>query len=86
MTGAPITVDVSGNFLIKETLALGLAYRYNDAVSALVGLHISKSFFLGYAYDYSITGLESYNDGSHEIILKYNLFDAKKRALSPRFF
>ncbi|WP_400071684.1 type IX secretion system membrane protein PorP/SprF [Zobellia russellii] len=86
VAGAPITVDVSGNFLIKETLALGLAYRYDDAVSALVGLHISKSFFLGYAYDYSITGLESYNDGSHEIILKYNLFDAKKRALSPRFF
>ncbi|WP_194532882.1 PorP/SprF family type IX secretion system membrane protein [Zobellia nedashkovskayae] len=86
VAGAPITVDVSGNFLIKETLVLGLAYRYNDAVSALAGLHIAKSFFLGYSYDYSITGLESYNDGSHEIILKYNLFDAKKRALSPRFF
>ena len=86
VSGAPITVDVSGNFLIKEILALGLAYRYNDAVSALAGLHISRSFFLGYSYDYSITGLRSYNDGSHEIILKYNLFDSKKRALSPRFF
>lgn len=86
VSGAPITVDVSGNFLIKETLALGLAYRYNDAISALAGVHIAKSFFLGYSYDYSITGLQSYNDGSHEIILKYNLFDAKKRALSPRFF
>ncbi|MDO6516397.1 PorP/SprF family type IX secretion system membrane protein [Zobellia uliginosa] len=86
VAGAPITVDVSGNFLIKETLALGLAYRYNDAISALAGLHISKSFFLGYAYDYSTTGLKSYNDGSHEIILKYNLFNAQKRALSPRFF
>lgn len=86
VSGSPITVDVSGNFLIREILSLGLAYRYNDAISALAGVHIAKSFFLGYAYDYSITGLQSYNDGSHEIILKYNLFDAKKRALSPRFF
>ena len=84
--GVPITVDFSGNFLIKEILALGLAYRYDDAISALAGVHISKSFFLGYSYDYSLTGLKSYNDGSHEIILKYNLFDASKRALSPRFF
>ena len=84
--GVPITVDFSGNFLIEEILTLGLAYRYGDAISALAGVRIFKSFFLGYSYDYSLTGLKSYNDGSHEIILKYNLFDASKRALSPRFF
>lgn len=86
VAGAPITVDVSGNFMINEILTLGLAYRYDDAISAMAGIHIAKSFFLGYAYDYSTTGLKSYNDGSHEIILKYNLFDSAKRALSPRFF
>ena len=86
VSGAPLTIDVSANFLIQEKFTLGLAYRFDDALSALAGFHISKSFFLGYAYDYSITGLKSYNDGSHEIILKYNLFDASKRALSPRFF
>lgn len=86
VSGAPMTVDVSGNFLIKEIVAVGLAYRFDDAVSAMAGVHIAKSFFLGYAYDYSTTGLRSYNDGSHEIILKYKLFDTNKRALSPRFF
>ena len=86
VAGAPITVDVSGNFLIKEKLALGLAYRYDDAISALAGFYISEKFFLGYAYDYSLTGLGDYNDGSHEIILKYTVFDGNKRALSPRFF
>ncbi|MEO9894067.1 type IX secretion system membrane protein PorP/SprF [Aurantibacter sp.] len=86
VSGAPLTLDFSANFLIKETFAVGAAYRYDDAISALAGFHISKSFFLGYAYDYSITGLQSYNDGSHEIILKYTLFNTKKRALSPRFF
>jgi len=86
VSGAPLTVDISGNFLVKEVLVLGVAYRYDDALSALAGFTISKKFYVGYAYDYSIAGLQSYNDGSHEIILKYTLFDNKKRALSPRFF
>ena len=86
VSGAPITVDVSGNFLIKEVLTLGVAYRYDDAVSALAGFTIAKKFFVGYAYDYSIAGLRNFNNGSHEIILKYTLFNNKKRALSPRFF
>ena len=86
VSGAPITVDLSANFLLQEKVSLGLAYRYDDAVSALAGFYLGKSFFLGYAYDYTISGLDNYNDGSHEIILKYVLFDQKKRALSPRFF
>ncbi|QWX84818.1 type IX secretion system membrane protein PorP/SprF [Cellulophaga sp. HaHaR_3_176] len=86
VAGAPLTVDISGNFLINEKLSLGLAYRYDDAVSALAGINLSSKFFVGYAYDYSLTDLNNYNDGSHEIILRYNVFDNNKRALSPRFF
>ncbi|MBM1107736.1 type IX secretion system membrane protein PorP/SprF [Aurantibacter crassamenti] len=86
VSATPISFDISANFMIKEFLVLGAAYRFDDAFSAMAGVHVSKSFFLGYAYDYSINGLQSYNDGSHEIILKYNLFNQKKRALSPRFF
>ena len=39
------------------------------------GFQISNSFFIGYAYDHSVTKLQKYNDGSHEIILKFNLND-----------
>lgn len=86
IAGAPLTVDISANFLIQEKVNLGLAYRYDDALSALAGFHLGSKFFIGYAYDYSLTGLENYNDGSHEIILKFTVFDRNKRALSPRFF
>ena len=86
VSGAPLTVDMSANFLIQEKLTLGLAYRYDDAVSALAGFQISSKFFVGYAYDYSLTDIKKYNDGSHEIILRYSMITAKNRALSPRFF
>jgi len=81
-----ITVDVSGNFLINDKLSLGVAYRYDDAVSALAGFNVSERIFIGYAYDYTLTELNDYNNGSHEIILKYNIFNNNRRALSPRFF
>jgi type IX secretion system PorP/SprF family membrane protein len=84
--GAPATYDVSANFMYKEKFVLGAGYRFTDAFSALAGFQVSPSIFIGYAYDRSITDLQKYNDGSHEIILKFNLQNKSKIAKSPRFF
>lgn len=84
--GAPISMDVSANFMWMEKLTFGVAHRITDSVSALFGLQLAKSFFVGYAYDYSVSKLNKYNDGSHEIILKYTLSNKNERARSPRFF
>ena len=84
--GAPLTCDVSANFLIQDTYTLGVAYRYHDALSFLAGFTFRKSFFLGYAYDLTLTPLRTYNSGSHDIMFKYTLFDKNQSARSPRFF
>ena len=84
--GSPATYDISANFMFKERFVLGAGYRFTDAFSALAGFQITPSIFLGYAYDRSVTNLQKYNDGSHEIILKFNLQDKSKFAKSPRFF
>lgn len=84
--GAPITVDLSANFLIAEKLTLGAAYRFDDAASGLAGFQLSKSLFIGYSYDYNTSDLNKYNDGSHEIILRFNIAPKSKNAISPRFF
>lgn len=85
VSGAPIVTDFSANFLIQK-LTVGASYRMDDAVSALLGLQISDSFFVGYSYDYSVTRLNKYNDGSHEIILRFQLQKKANRIKSPRFF
>ena len=85
VSGAPIVTDFSANFLIQK-LTVGASYRLDDSMSALVGLQISDSFFVGYSYDYSVTNLNKYNDGSHEIILRYQLQKRSSRIKSPRFF
>jgi type IX secretion system PorP/SprF family membrane protein len=69
--GAPATVNISTNFLIKDALTLGAAYRVDNSVSGLAGFQISNSAFIGYSYDYNTNGLGEYNSGSHEVILKF---------------
>jgi len=86
VSGAPITVDVSANFLLYEKLTLGASYRYDDSVSALAGFQITRGIFVGYSYDYSVTELNKYNDGSHEFVLKFQLVPKSTRIKSPRFF
>lgn len=83
-SGAPLSVDLSSNFLIQQFLELGVSFRLDDSVSGIVGLQITPDFKLGYAYDYTTSNLGEFNSGSHEIIL---LFEFNRRNLkSPRFF
>ena len=85
VSGAPIIADLSINALIKDSFTLGLAYRWDDSVSGLVGFQVSDGLYIGYAYDLTTTNLNNYNSGSHEIMLRFELRSAGK-ILSPRFF
>ncbi|MXN89834.1 type IX secretion system membrane protein PorP/SprF [Flavobacterium sp. Sd200] len=86
VNGAPITVDASANFLIQETVTLGAAYRWNDAVSALAGVQVTENIFVAYSYDYSVTELNKYNNGTHEFMIRFQLLPKANRIRSPRFF
>lgn len=85
VNGAPIIADLSINALIDDTFTLGLAYRWDDAISGLVGFQVSDELYIGYAYDLTTTNLSNYNSGSHEIMLRFELRSVGK-ILSPRFF
>ena len=86
VTGAPLQLDVSANFLINERFTLGGAYRMNAAVSGMAGFQITDGLFIGYSYDMETTKLRNYNSGSHELFLRFELFSNHNRIISPRFF
>ncbi len=87
VTGAPVSFDVSANFLMYERLELGASYRYDDSVSGLINFAVTPDFRIGYAYDYTISDFSNINPGgSHEIILLYDINLSKKNLKSPRFF
>ena len=84
--GTPLQVGASANFLFNEKFVLGAAYRWDAAASLLAGFQVSKSWFIGYSYDMETTKLANYNSGSHEIFLRFELFNNIENIVSPRFF
>lgn len=88
VSGAPVQVDLTANFLLLEKLHLGAAYRWSAALSGLVGFQVSDSVLIGLAYDRESTDLGNtvYNDGSFELFLRFELFNEYDRMLTPRFF
>ncbi len=83
---APIELDVDANFLMKDFLWLGASYRTGDAISALLGMQLTKQLRVGYSYDYTLSKLQSFNSGSHEITLGYDFSFDKRKVISTRYF
>lgn len=86
VSGAPLQLDLTANFLLYEKLTLGAAYRLDAAFSGLVGFQLTDQFFVGYSYDADTQKLSNYNSGSHEFMLRFELFKRHNRYVSPRFF
>ncbi|MFV8340752.1 type IX secretion system membrane protein PorP/SprF [Flavobacterium sp. LB3P21] len=86
VAGAPLQVDVSGNFMFNDKFVVGLAYRWSAAVSAMVGFQVTDGMYIGYGYDHETTNLNNYSSGSHEIFLRYEIFKNNGKIITPRFF
>jgi type IX secretion system PorP/SprF family membrane protein len=84
--GAPLQVDLSANFLIMDKFVLGAAWRWDAAVSAMAGFQVSDGLYIGYGYDMETTELKNFNSGSHEVFLRFELFQRHNKIVSPRFF
>ncbi len=84
--GAPLSIDVSANFLINKKFTLGASYRLDAAVGGLVGFQVSDQLMLGYAYDYDTTEIRGYTSGSHEFFFRFEFITRVKGKVSPRFF
>ena len=86
VAGAPLQWDLSANFLLQEKITLGAAYRLNAAVTAMAGFQVSDQLFIGVGYDYQTTNIETYSDGSYEVMFRFDLFNNVGRIVTPRFF
>lgn len=88
LQGAPLQLDLSTNFLYNEKFIMGVAYRLDAAISCMAGFQVSPEFMIGLAYDREITelGKAVFNNGSFEVILRYDFIKVLDNLKSPRFF
>jgi len=83
---SPISVDLSAHLLFYERLWVGANWRIGDAVGAMAQMFVTKQLKVGYAYDVTATDLNSFNKGTHEILLNFVVNTGRRRYMSPRYF
>ena len=57
----------------RDLLWVGGSYRYQDGYAAMVGLNVSNTFNIGYAYDFTTSNLNSVSRGTHELMIGFLL-------------
>lgn len=87
--GAPISTDLSANFLFNERFWIGGSYRFNGDqrdLGALVDFQVTDQLRVGYTYEIPTGEIRPYTSGSHEILLMYEFKFMKNKLKSPRYF
>lgn len=96
--GAPTEFDIDFSVLFYEALWVGVSFRSAFEARAFGGLssfdsadiwaayNLRNGLRLGVAYDFTISDLQTFTDGSFEVMLGYDFnFDGKK-INTPRYF
>ena len=67
-----LLAEISGNIFGGIGLR-GYSSSSLDAMSIITGLNLGRHYRLSYSYDIGLSELKRVNEGSHEILLNYNL-------------
>lgn len=67
----PFSFDLNTKLEYQNQIWVGANYRYKDGYGAMLGLNINYCINIGYAYDYTSSGLNSVSKGTHEILVGF---------------
>jgi|WetSurMetagenome_2_1015567.scaffolds.fasta_scaffold59223_2 type IX secretion system PorP/SprF family membrane protein len=71
--------DVNAILVYNEKFWGGLNYRYQDAISLLMGAELVNGMVVGYSFDLTTSALGRYGYGSHEFFVSYSITLEKNR-------
>jgi type IX secretion system PorP/SprF family membrane protein len=55
----------------QDLLWIGGSYRQFDGYAAMLGLNVANTFNVGYAYDFTKTAINTYSNGTHELVIGF---------------
>ncbi|MEO1409217.1 MAG: type IX secretion system membrane protein PorP/SprF [Bacteroidota bacterium] len=96
--GAPTEFDIDLSVLFYEALWVGVSFRSAVEARAFGGLssfdsadiwaayYLRSGLRIGAAYDYTLSDLRTFTDGSFEILLGYDFNFSNKKINTPRYF
>lgn len=83
---APLEGDINASAIFKDAFWFGASLRTGDAVALILQYQTNNYFRVGYSYDIGISGLRTYQNGSHEIMIGVDFGRELKKIKTPRYF
>lgn len=66
-----LNADFNVKLQYRDLAWAGASYRIQDGFAGMLGLNVSNTFNVGYAYDYTTSKLNTFTKGTHEIIIGF---------------
>ncbi|MCZ8216237.1 MAG: type IX secretion system membrane protein PorP/SprF [Cyclobacteriaceae bacterium] len=82
----PFNFDVNAKLQFEKIGWVGVSYRHNQSVAAMLGMNINQALSFGYTYDFSNSQLRNLSNGAHEVVIGFLISKQNRVALSPRNF
>lgn len=97
VVSTPTEVDLDVSLLFNKTLWIGASLRTttdyvfqgnssHDSADIWTAFYLDNGLRIGAAYDYSLTRLQTFGNGSVELMLGYDLNFSVKKIVTPRYF
>ncbi|MEL4308067.1 PorP/SprF family type IX secretion system membrane protein [Joostella sp. CR20] len=88
VSGAPLQIDASANFMYQDNITFGVGYRFGAAVTGMIAFQLNEALSIGLAYDKEVTELggTQFTNGTVEFMLRYEFSKNYRTVRVPRFF
>ena len=90
---APFDADIHASLIFYDTFWAGATYRlggignsFGESLDVVLQLQLSRAFRLGFAYDFTLSKVRDYSNGTFEVVLDYCLNPGNDKLTNPRFF
>ncbi|HEY3373373.1 MAG TPA: type IX secretion system membrane protein PorP/SprF [Prolixibacteraceae bacterium] len=83
---APVSFDFNSTLVFYDRLWVGAMCRLGDSFGGLFQLKATNQMKIGYSYDFPISRLGAFNNGTHEIMVSFDFDLGNDKIRSPRYF
>ncbi|MBM3177898.1 MAG: type IX secretion system membrane protein PorP/SprF [Bacteroidetes bacterium] len=70
---APLSMDINSTFVLFKQVGLGVSYRLKEGLVGLFELQLNDNFHVGYAYDFTVSDINRFSAGTHELMVNYRI-------------
>lgn len=82
--GLPVSYDINLAAIINDVLLLGMSYRTQESINAIIQAKITPQLKIGYAYDYPLAKVGGVGSNSNEFMISYLFRFLNFRISKPR--